>query len=400
VNSNVNDPLFHTLNRHFPELLKFNSSIDLEASELFRSIRPQVERVMQAIDLGRYSDRREPLSEGFIRATAWNIERGNEFEGQLKILAGHPDIGRSDVLLLTELDHGMARSRNRHVAKELAKALRMNYAFAPSYINLEKGSGLETDISGENRESLHGNAVFSPHPLEDPFIIRLQNGKDKMKGKEKRLGSQAAVGATVRHPFGPFRAVSIHLDAHSTQKHRADQMLMILDHIETLSPRLPVLLGGDWNTATYNSSNAFFTIMGYWKRVFMGVRNVIRNHFPYPDRYFEKELFTLLERRGFSYKDLNVPGGCTLHYDVADLAANGRMADWIPFWCFWFINWALAANNGRCSLKLDWFAGRCIEPSGSDACRIAWEVHDRKNPLSDHDPILLNFKLRPTTDRE
>ena len=126
----------------------------------------------------------------------------------------------------------------------------------------------------------------------------------------------------------------------------------------------------------------------------MGVRNVIQNHFPYPDRYFERELFQLIESRGYSYKDLNVPGGCTLHYYVEDLAANGRMADWIPFWCFWFINWALARNNGRCSLKLDWFAGKGIEPAGSGSCRIAGEVHDRANPLSDHDPIILDFKLK------
>jgi len=187
--------------------------------------------------------------------------------------------------------------------------------------------------------------------------------------------------------------VSIHLDAHSTQRHRAEQMKMILDHVDTLQPRLPVLLGGDWNTATYNSSNSFYTIMGYWKRVFMGVRNVIQNHFPYPDRYFEKELFQMLEKRDYDYKNLNVPGGCTLHYSVEDLAANGRMADWIPFWCFWFINWALARNEGRCSLKLDWFAGNNIDPHSEESCLVAYDVHDRANPISDHDPIILDFNL-------
>ena len=89
-------------------------------------------------------------------------------------------------------------------------------------------------------------------------------------------------------------------------------------------------------------------------------------------------------------------GGCTLHYDVKDLAANERIADWIPFWCFWFINWALAWNNGKCSAKLDWFAGKNIKPYEGDgpSCRIACEVHNRKQPLSDHDPIILNFSLK------
>ncbi len=387
-------PLSHDLNKYFQELSRFRSTSEMMNSDLYRKLRPQIERVMQTIDLYSPDSPQSIERREFIRATAWNIERGNEFDGLLNVFASHPDISKSDVLLVTELDHGMIRSQNRKITRELSEALHMNSAFAASYINLEKGSGLEIETEGENNESLHGNSIFSPHPLEDPFIVRLVNGKDKMKGREKRLGSQAAVGATILHPSGPFRAVSIHLDAHSTQKHRAGQMQMILDYVETLSPRLPVLLGGDWNTATYNSSNAFFTIMGYWRRVFMGVRNVIQNHFPYPDRYFERELFQLIESRGYSYKDLNVPGGCTLHYYVEDLAANGRMADWIPFWCFWFINWALARNNGRCSLKLDWFAGKGIEPAGSDSCRIAGEVHDRANPLSDHDPIILDFKLK------
>jgi len=387
------DPLSHNLNNHFQDLARFRSTGEMLTSELYQQLRPEIDKIFNTIDLQNRAATAGTLHSDFIRATAWNIERGTEFDRLLEALSGHPVIGKSDLLLLTELDHGMARSGNRHVARELADSLEMNSAFAPCYINLEKGSGLEIDIAGENRESLHGNAVLSRHELRDPFTVRLVNGKDKMKGKEKRLGSQVSVGATVMHPLGAFRAVSIHLDAHSTQRHRAEQMKMILDHVDTLKPRLPVLLGGDWNTATYNSSNSFYTIMGYWKRVFMGVRNVIQNHFPYPDRYFEKELFQMLEKRGYDYKTLNVPGGCTLHYSVEDLAANGRMADWIPFWCFWFINWALARNEGRCSLKLDWFAGNNIDPRDEESCLIAYGVHDRDNPISDHDPIILDFTL-------
>lgn len=387
------DPLSHNLNIHFQDLARFRSTGEMLNSKLYQQLSPEIDTILNTIDVQENGVANNPLHPCFIRATAWNIERGNEFDRLVEVFSQHPIIAQSDLLFLTELDHGMARSRNRHVARELAGALKMNSAFSPCYINLEKGSGLEIDIAGENHESLHGNALLSRHELRDPFAVRLVNGKDKMKGKEKRLGSQVAVGATVMHPLGAFRAVSIHLDAHSTQKHRADQMKAILDHVDQMTPRLPILLGGDWNTATYNSSNSFYTIMGYWKRVFMGVRNVIQNHFPYPDRYFEKELFRMLEMRGYDYKSLNVPGGCTLHYDVEDLAANGRMADWIPFWCFWFINWALARNNGRCSLKLDWFAGKRIHPYGEKSSMIAYDVHDRERPISDHDPIILDFGL-------
>lgn len=85
----------------------------------------------------------------------------------------------------------------------------------------------------------------------------------------------------------------------------------------------------------------------------MGVRYVIENHHAYPDRWFERHLLRKLEQRGYRYRDLNQLGGCTLHYNVEDIAIDNNMADWIPQWCFWFIRWALKNTQGRCSLKLD-----------------------------------------------
>jgi hypothetical protein len=168
-------------------------------------------------------------------------------------------------------------------------------------------------------------------------------------------------------------------------------MALVLKDLEQRAPHLPALIGGDWNTSTFNSRSAFFTIMGYFRRVLMGIRNVIKNHYPYPDRWFERHLFRELERRGYQYKNLNAPGVCTLHYDINDLAANDRMADWIPNWCFWFINWALERNHGRCSFKLDWFAGKGIEPGGDFPPTVIDDVHTPEKLLSDHDPIVLDF---------
>jgi hypothetical protein len=311
------------------------------------------------------------------------------------ILADHPWLRESDVLLLTELDYGMARSGNRNVSREIASALGLDYAFAPSYINLSKGSGLEDRTTADNAQALHGNAVFSRHPLRDVHSVPLPNGKDKMRGKEKRLGSQRAVVATVDHPLGAFRAVSLHLDAHSTQRHRHRQMRVLLDHLEGCRPELPVLIGGDWNTSTYNSRRAVYAILGFWRRVFMGVGNVIRNHYAHPDRWFERRLFGELERRGYRYRDLNQPGGCTLHYDVRSLAANTNLGDWIPRWCFKFINWSLREHDGKCSFKLDWFAGKGILPAAGSPPRVVEGLSAAHGSLSDHDPIVLDFVFAP-----
>ncbi|HEX8852687.1 MAG TPA: endonuclease/exonuclease/phosphatase family protein, partial [Pyrinomonadaceae bacterium] len=289
-------------------------------------------------------------------------------------------------------DYGMARSGNRHVAREIAEALGWSYAFAPCYVNLAKGSGLESEATGENAEALHGNAVLSRYPLARAHSLALPNGKDKMRGKEKRLGCQRAVVADVEPPAGMLRVVSLHLDAHSSQRHRQRQMRVVLDHLDTLEPNLPVLIGGDWNTSTYNSSRAVYSIFGFFRRVLMGVRHVIRNHYVYPERWFERHMFRELEARGYSYRELNEPGAGTLHYDVEDLAANTNMADWVPAWCFWWIRWALKENNGRCSLKLDWFAGRDLAPDPATPPRVVGGLRARDGGvLSDHDAIVVDF---------
>jgi hypothetical protein len=298
------------------------------------------------------------------------------------------------VLLLTELDYGMARSGNRHVAREIAEGLGMAYAFAPCYVNLSKGSGLESDARGENAEALHGNALLSRWPVRQAWSIALPNGKDKMKGREKRLGSQRAVVCEVEHPAGVFRAVSLHLDAHSSQRHRERQMKVVLDFVEGLSPRMPVVIGGDWNTSTYNSRRAVYAIAGFFRRVLMGVGHVIENHYLRPESWFERGLFRELQQRGYAYADFNEPGAGTLHYDVKDLAANTNMGEWVPRWCFWWIEWALKDHGGRCSLKLDWFAGSGIEPDSQSPPRVIGSLRGSAGEvLSDHDPIVLDFLL-------
>jgi endonuclease/exonuclease/phosphatase family metal-dependent hydrolase len=389
-------PLDHELTPHFPALAEFDSTKTLAASSLYQQLRPEIERVLGHVVQKDFADtetRTRSTGAAIVRATAWNIERGKRLASIKRVLREHPVLRASDVLLLTELDYGMARTGNLDVAREIAESLGMNYAFAPCYLALNKGSGVEADVEGENLQALHGNALLSRYPLRRVHAIALPNGKDKMAGKEKRLGQQRAVVADVEHPTGMFRAVSLHLDAHSTQRHRYRQMRLVLDHLDALEPRLPTLIGGDWNTSTYNSRRALYSIMGYARRVAMGVENVVKNHYPYPERWFERKLFRELERRGYAYRELNALGVCTLHYDVGDATVNTNMGDWIPQWCFWFINWALKKHEGRCSLKLDWFAGKGIKRDVDAPPLVVGELRDADGVLSDHDAIVLDFSL-------
>ncbi|MEQ1763152.1 MAG: endonuclease/exonuclease/phosphatase family protein [Pyrinomonadaceae bacterium] len=400
------DLLDHDLNRQCPELLKFESTPDLEASELWGKIRDEAESILNAVVVENLSEpgaiatgsrdtsAKNPVATApgsDIHALAWNIERGIVFDGILDALQNHPDLKDKDLLLLTELDHGMARSGNRFVAQEIAKALKLNYAFAPVYIALQKGSGVEAAMEGENTKSIHGLAMFSKWPMRNVHAIPLPNGKDKMWGKEKRLGSLRALFADIDHPLGTFRAVTVHLDAHCSRAHRQMQVGLILDHLATL-PKLPTLIGGDWNTTTFNSQSSTRAIMGYWRRVFMGPKNVAKNHLPHPERFFEKPLFDMLERRGYNFRDLNNVGQGTLHYHVESIEKNTNLRDWVPEWCFPFIFWAANRVGGSVSGRLDWFAGRGFDLAPGSAPKTTGGLVDTAGtPLSDHDAISVDL---------
>ncbi len=392
MTGSLNSPRDHGLQPHFEALARFSSTSQCEGSELYARLRPEIVRVLNTVETGV----RPPApsrDRSVVRAAAWNVERGIQLDRIIRVLVENPVLATADVLHLTEVDHGMARTGNRHVAREIAHALGFNHVFAPCYLALNKGAGVEADARGENTQALHGNALLSRYPIRNAHAVALPNGKDKMVGREKRLGSQRAIVADVDHPVGTFRSVVLHMDAHSAQSHRQRQMRIVMDHLDNLSPALPVLIGGDWNTTTHNASRALYSILGYALRVMMGVRRVLARHYPHPDRWFERRMFRELERRGYDYRSLNVPGGCTLHYSIRDLAANRNMGEWVPRWCFWFINWALEPLGGRCSMKLDWFAGRGIAVSRDFGPAILSGLSGDEPPLSDHDPIVLGFTL-------
>lgn len=393
--------LDHDLQRYFPELLRFGSTPEMEDSEIWSKIRHEAERILNSVVVVSQEERSE--TEGrrqidgsrAIAALAWNIERGIKLDGIITALKDHEHLNDKDLLLLTELDHGMARSGNRFVAGEIAEALGMNYAFAPVYIALQKGSGVESAMEGENTDSIHGLAMFSKYPMRNVHAIPLPNGKDKMWGKEKRLGYLRALFADIEHPAGTFRAVTVHLDAHCSRAHRRLQMRLILDHLDTLSP-LPVVIGGDWNTTTFNSQSSTRAIMGYWRRVFMGPKNVAKNHLPHPEHYFERPLFADLEKRGYDFRSLNNVGTGTLHYHVESIEKNTNLRDWVPEWCFPFIFWAANRVGGSVSGRLDWFAGRNISAASGSAVNTVGELTDADGaPLSDHDAITLDLVLIP-----
>ena len=369
------------LRPRFETLARCKSTAELLACPDYRELKPLADEVLESIETGKFAGATR-LAKLAYRVVAWNLERGIEYEGQLAEFRNHPYLSSADIFLLTETDVGMARSGNRNVARELARELGLDYAFAPCYLNLSKGAGIESEAAGDNEMGLHGNAILSRYPILNPRSIALGNGRDKMRGREKRLGQQTAVVADIDLPGLEVTVCSVHLDAQSSQRHRRDQMAAA---IEGLPPSGPTLIGGDWNTTTFNSSRALTAILGYWVRVMLGARNTIRNHFLRPYTYFERELFHLLDERAFDWRGPNLLDERTTSYDVDDAKTHKNLREWVPAWCFDFIRWALREFDGKCPLKIDWFAARELR---TDAPVVLHEFREgRESPLSDHDAI-------------
>lgn len=183
-----------------------------------------------------------------IRVAAWNLERCLFPEASAQAMAG------ADIVLLSEMDDGMARTAQRHGTAEIATALGMGYAYAVEFLELGLGSPIERDFCHDthNDRGFHGNAVLARSSLTQPFAIRLHGHRQWFSDPEQpRLGERVAVGAVVATNAGPLLTISTHLESACAAPHREAQVAGLINLIDTAFPDLPVLIGGDLNTGNH-----------------------------------------------------------------------------------------------------------------------------------------------------
>ena len=153
-----------------------------------------------------------------LRLVEWNIERGIEFDkiklaltdtqgfiskvhgeaagdtnaekAKDEVLRAQMEVLQSaDVLVLNEVDWGMKRSDYRAVVKDLADALKMNWAYGVEFVEVDpKILGTQSFASVENQDErkeledlfsvdktrllgLHGTAILSRYPLRDVKLV-------------------------------------------------------------------------------------------------------------------------------------------------------------------------------------------------------------------------------------
>ena len=173
----------------------------------------------------------------------FNMERGVNLKEIQEFLRDCPDIQPFDIILANELDDGCARSGNKNTARELAEAFGLNYAWGLEFIEL---------VNDENEKGFHGNAVFSRWPIRRAGVIRLPEEYNWYFDRQKRIGGRLAVFAELDVGGKPLGAVSIHLENRTHGEGRLHQMKTILEAVRRELPDMPLILGGDLNTNTFD----------------------------------------------------------------------------------------------------------------------------------------------------
>ena len=173
----------------------------------------------------------------------FNMERGVHLEEIREFLRDCPAIQPFDLILANELDDGCFRSGNKNTARELARAFGLNYAWGLEFIEL---------VDQRNEKGFHGNAVFSRWPIRRAGVIRLPEQYNWYFDRQRRIGGRLAVYAELDVGGKPVGAVSIHLENRTHGAGRQAQMAAILEAVDHELPGMPVILGGDLNTNTFD----------------------------------------------------------------------------------------------------------------------------------------------------
>lgn len=190
-----------------------------------------------------------------ITVAAWNLERCLDVDGSADLLRAQAP----DVVLLSEMDSGMARTAQRNTTRDLAAALGMGYAYGLEFYEIGLGSPSELGFCQEdhNAAGWHGNAVlFRAAPLR-LALVRLDDhghwyrpdcGADP---GQPRVGGRNAIIAVLAGETGPTCVVSTHLESNAGAAHRQSQMDRLIAAIDAVIAEfgdMPVVIGGDLNT--------------------------------------------------------------------------------------------------------------------------------------------------------
>lgn len=179
-----------------------------------------------------------------IRIVDWNIDRGTHLDQVGKVL----ESDRADLCLLQEVDVSARRSGKVNTAEELARQLKMRYAYASAWQELSQG----------NREepSYQGQAILTGLPMKNVRVIRFEAQSTFWKPHvyvpnlplfQRRLGGRIAIVAELELAGRTIVVYNLHLESRSTHVEEL-QLQEILDDTKRYPADTPIILAGDLNT--------------------------------------------------------------------------------------------------------------------------------------------------------
>lgn len=265
-----------------------------------------------------------------LTIAAWNLERCYAVEKSAELLKREG----ADIALLSEVDNGMARTKQRHTSRDVAAELGMACAFGVEFLELELGGEVELEFCEDdfNLHGFHGNALLARTALQAPVMIRLEAHGHWFTPESlaRRVGTRCAIAAAVMTSEGPLYAVSVHLENRGDAAYRETQVRGLIDAVDELAGDTPVVIGGDLNTGLADNGD------------------------------FEKEtLFAHAYGRGFER-----------HGGLIGQATTRP---------------SRVSRNPRGTYKLDWFLTRGLVVEDS---RIMPSVAEDGEVLSDHDMVV------------
>lgn len=318
-----------------------------------------------------------------VMAVHWNIEHGNRYPRIAGALRDHPQLQAADLVLLNEVDLGMARSDNRDVAGDLAQALGFHAAWAPLF--LETTPGRDDDAAAAaregNQEALFGLAILSRWPIGEVQVVELPSPERFQFDFEGMYGRHIALVAVIERPGESFVAVTTHLEVHRTRAHRAAQM-RVLTRALAREGR-PVILAGDFNAHTFERGRWWDAALGAGVLV-AWPEGALSERLLEPDRGGARErVFDVLREARFEWHALN-DRRPTLRLQLQRLPeARGALG-----WLGARVAGLMARAERRAHLRLDWFAGRgWRQGRGATVAGL-----DGPEGASDHAPIVAEFR--------
>ena len=245
-----------------------------------------------------------------FKCAVFNMEHGCRNREIVPFLLENRDLCDADILFGNELDDGTERSGNFDSSKAIAEALGYNYAYALEFVEL---------VNPNDMKGYEGNTLFSKWPIIWAKSLYVPEEYNWYFDEQVRIGGRVAVYAEIDINGKHVGAVCIHLENRTTPEGRGRQTEAILQKADEWFGNIPIVVGGDYNTNTFDGRRNDLAQIYLDEQVETGRKRD-------PEQY--EPTFEIVEREGYHYRDFNGKYLETRRKPMGDTFV-GMHLDWI-----------------------------------------------------------------------